>query len=51
MTHQLHSDHCKCECDLLAKRVVEIVASMKSNNGTHDYWVTMLEEAVDDYDG
>ena len=51
MTHPLHSDACKCECDKLAERVVEIIASMKSNNGSHGLWILMLENALEDHDG
>jgi hypothetical protein len=46
MTHPLHSDHCKCECDQLAKRLEEIIAAMKSNNGSHQIWIDQLENAV-----
>jgi len=46
MTHPLHSDHCKCECDQLAKRLEEIIAAMKSNNGSHEIWISQLENAL-----
>jgi hypothetical protein len=51
MTHPMHSDACKCECDKVAQRVEEIIAAMKSNNGTHDLWICQLEDALHlDYD-
>jgi len=50
MTHPLHSEHCHCACPLLAERLVEIIAAMKSNNGTHAYWITSLENALEDHD-
>ena len=46
MTHPLHSDACKCECDQLAKRLEEIIAAMKSNNGSHEIWISQLENAL-----
>ena len=36
--------------DTLAFRVAEIIASMKSNNGTQAIWILQLEEALDNYD-
>jgi hypothetical protein len=36
--------------DTLAFRVAEIIASMKSNNGTQAIWILQLEEALDHYD-
>jgi hypothetical protein len=38
------------EIDTLAFRVAEIIASMKSNNGSHAIWILQLEEALDNYD-
>jgi hypothetical protein len=38
------------QSDTLAFRVAEIIASMKSNNGTHSIWILQLEEALDHYD-
>jgi hypothetical protein len=46
----LHSDYCHCACDLLAQRLVEIIATMKSNNGSHALWILQLENLLDDYD-
>lgn len=50
MTHPLHSEHCHCVCELLADRLVAIIASMKSNVGDTAMWVLRLENALDDYD-
>ena len=36
--------------DTLAFRLSEIIASMKSNNGSHELWILQLEEAMDIYD-
>ena len=36
--------------DSLAFRLAEIIASMKSNNGTQAIWILQLEEALDIYD-
>ena len=36
--------------DSLAFRLAEIIASMKSNNGTQTIWILQLEEALDIYD-
>jgi|TARA_R110000868_G_scaffold3872_1_gene23826 hypothetical protein len=36
--------------DSLAFRLAEIIASMKSNNGTPAIWILQLEEALDIYD-
>ena len=38
------------QLDTLAFRLSEIIASMKSNNGTHAIWILQLEEALDNYD-
>ncbi len=50
MTHELHSQYCHCACPLLAERLVEIIAAMKSNNGSHALWILQLENALDDHD-
>ena len=47
---ETHSQYCGCACPLLADRLVEIIASMKSNNGSHALWILMLENALDDHD-
>jgi hypothetical protein len=51
MTNPLHSEHCKCECDQLARHLTEIVALMKSNIGSPALWIMSLEDllAGDDY--
>ena len=36
--------------DTLAFRIAEIVASMKSNNGTIPMWILQIEEALEIYD-
>lgn len=38
------------QLDTMAFRLAEIIASMKSNNGTHAIWILQLEEALDNYD-
>jgi hypothetical protein len=38
------------ELDTLAFRLAEIIAAMKSNNGTHAIWILQLQEALDKYD-
>ena len=38
------------QLDTLAFRLSEIIAAMKSNNGTHAIWILQLEEALSDYD-
>jgi hypothetical protein len=43
MTHQLHSDACKCECDILAKKIRLIIAN--TNNGSLLF--SMLKNALD----
>lgn len=35
----------------LEQRIVEIIAKMKSNNGTHALYILWLEEALEAYDG
>ena len=50
MTHELHSQYCHCACPLLAERLVEIIAAMKLNNGSHALWILQLENALDDHD-
>jgi hypothetical protein len=50
MANPLHSDACKCECDKLAMRLVEVIAAMKSNNGSHALYILRLEELLSDWD-
>jgi len=38
------------EADTFAFRLSEIIASMKSNTGTHAIWILQLEEALAKYD-
>ncbi len=38
------------QLDTLASRLAEIIAAMKSNNGSHAIWILQLEEALDNYD-
>ena len=38
------------QLDTMAFRVAEIIASMKSNTGTHAIWILQLQEALDAYD-
>jgi hypothetical protein len=38
------------QLDTLALRLSEIIAAMKSNNGTHAIWILQLEKALSDYD-
>ena len=38
------------EADALAFRLAEIIASMKSNKGTHELWILELEEALEAHD-
>ena len=50
MANPLHSDACKCECDLLAQKLVEIIAAMKSNNGSLALYILKLEELLAEWD-
>ena len=50
MANPLHSDACKCECDKLAMRLAEVIAAMKSNNGSVALYVLRLEELLSDWD-
>ena len=38
------------QLDTMAFRLAEIIASMKSNTGTHAIWILQLQEALDNYD-
>ncbi len=37
--------------DTLDERIVDIIAKMKSNNGTHALYILWLEEALEAADG
>jgi hypothetical protein len=42
MTHPMHSEHCKCECDLLAEKIRKIIAPCQPS-----LLVMMLNDALD----
>ena len=51
MTHPMHSDACKCECDQLAQRIISVIEIMESTNGEHNDlllngWILALENAL-----
>ena len=50
MANPLHSDACKCECELLAMKLAGIIAAMKSNNGSHALYILRLEELLTEWD-
>lgn len=50
MANPLHSDACKCECELLAMKLAGIIAAMKSNNGSHAVYILRLEELLTEWD-
>ena len=42
MTHPMHSDACKCECDKLAERIRKIIAPLGQSN-----LVIFIQEALE----
>jgi hypothetical protein len=42
MTHPLHSDYCKCECDQLAEKIKRIISLWQPSTG----WM-LLQDALD----